>query len=187
MILYKPMSQEPPVKPVLPTWAKVMIVLLVLASLCGTSIVALGVYALRKRLAMSKRAEGLNSIGQLSRGIIQCAESENPESPTFGPRGLPPSAGPVPLSLLDVKGTKYMSKPSDWAHPTFKCAKFEMIYPQYYQIEWHKKSETQGLIRATADFSSKGVADSILELPIECSGTGTSFHCQQGLLHEPTP
>lgn len=113
----------------------------------------------------SKKAEGKNGVAAMARGVLKCAESSGGK--------LPATSALVPASLAQVSGKKYMSSPTDWQDPAFKCMGFSMADPQYFQYQWVLKSPTKGIARAVADLNGDGKPDSTLEMDVECAGTCT--------------
>jgi hypothetical protein len=110
----------------------------------------------------SKKAEGKNNVGVISLGAIACAEASGGK--------LPASTPLVPANLAQVSGKKYMSQPSDWDSPSFKCMKFALSEPQYFQVQWVLKSPTSGTARAVADLDGDGTPDSVIEKDVTCTG-----------------
>jgi type IV pilus assembly protein PilA len=107
---------------------------------------ALAVTGTRKYINASKAAEATNTIGQISRDAAAAYEAESIDpSGTTGittVHKLCASAShPVPSTMADVRGKKYMSSPSDWSADStknggFYCLKFDMSMPQYYQYDY---------------------------------------------------
>ena len=57
---------------------------------------------------------------------------------------------------------------TDWDHPTFKCTRFNINTPQWYQYSWERDSKKSGVLRAKADLDGDGAVDSAFELKITC-------------------
>jgi type IV pilus assembly protein PilA len=110
----------------------------------------LGYYGTRKYVSNAKQAEVKNSLGQISKDAVSAYEMERSSddvlsqgSTTTGiTRKLCPSAqNPVPKNDSDVSGRKYMSSSSEWTSDTgWKCLRFEMSAPQYYQYNYTSDS-----------------------------------------------
>jgi type IV pilus assembly protein PilA len=98
---------------------------------------------MKKYINASKQAEARSNLGTLARAARVAYETEKiseviDPSSTMPPRALCASAtNMVPASISDVAAKKYMSAPSDWstgsATAGWKCLKFEISTPQYYQ------------------------------------------------------
>jgi hypothetical protein len=132
----------------------------------GIGIMAvLGIFGTRKYIAQAKEAEGKTTLAAIAKSVIMASERE----PSTGPRQLPPSAAPVPASLSQVSGKKYMSAPSDWSGDGWAEMKFSMSYPQYFQYQWQRTTSTSGVIIAIADFNGDGTQDVKFELPVTCT------------------
>lgn len=118
-------------------------VILLVVALIGV-LAVLGIAGTRKYIANAKTAEALNSVGAISRAAQAEYEAESIDVLTATPVGhrLCPSAShPVPSSLSQIRGVKYMSSPGDWngdsaKNAGFYCLKFEMSMPQYYQYDY---------------------------------------------------
>lgn len=133
---------------------------------------ALGIAGFRSYLARAKGAEGKAEAYRLARGIVRCAESGGVNAASGAT--LPPSAPPVPASLSEVSGRKYLSSPGDWSNPSYECAAFEMSVPQYFQYEWQLTSPTSGKAVARADLDGDGKIDQEYASVVTCSGTTCS-------------
>lgn len=112
---------NPEPKKGIPTWAIVLIVLGFLSTfgVAGVGILAsLGIYGTSRYLIASKEAEGKSNVLVLARGIAAAASNERVDPKTGKTvTGLPPTAPPIPGSLTDLSGRKYMSVPLDWEAP----------------------------------------------------------------------
>jgi hypothetical protein len=169
----------------LPTWAIVLIVLGILGVIGAIGIVVLatlGVYGTRKYIGNAKEAEGRSNVMALAKGAAAAGSSEEVDHATGKVvTGLPPSSKPVPASISDVAGKKYMSRPTDWsADPGFKAARFEMMSPQYFQYQWEQLTPTKGVARAKADMDGDGKLDVTFEVDVTCA----SGSCTTGALRE---
>jgi len=129
---------------------------------------ALGIAGFRSYLTQAKAAEGRNEVMALARGMVVCAEQKQAET---GSLALPPSAPPVPSTLSQVSGRKYMSSPSDWSADAYTCAKFSVSMPQYFQYEWQQDTPSSGRAIARADLDGDGKPDQQLTATVTCSGT----------------
>ncbi len=150
---------------------------LVVCGIAGVGVIgALGVSGSRKYLENSKRAEGMASSGAIARGVIACAEQEKLGEGTLAAGttaktgGLPSTTPAVPSDLSKIRGKKYVAAPTDWESPSWRCIKFSMMMPQYFQYQWVKENDTAGKVVAKADLNGDGSADAHLETPVTCSG-----------------
>jgi hypothetical protein len=133
---------------------------------------ALGIYGTRKYIENAKSAEAKSALALIAAGMVRCAAKS---------ASLPPSAAPVPASLGDVSGKKYMSAPSDWSAPAWKCAGFSIGTPQYFQYRWARESPSAGTALAVADFNGDGTPDFQFRERVTCSGAG---RCTRGPLED---
>ncbi|MEZ4374262.1 MAG: hypothetical protein R3B07_25810 [Polyangiaceae bacterium] len=122
---------------------------------------AIGIYGARSYMVKAKASEGLNGAGALARGIAACGEKESGK--------LPETSVAVPST--PPAGINYMSTPSDWNDPAFKCAYFDMSTPQYFSYQWVKESDTRGRVVALADLDADGTAEQRVEVVVECAGS----------------
>lgn len=138
------------------------------AAVVGVAIIgvlaALAIYGVRKYIAEAKTAEGKHTVMVLANGICACAEGQDLAS--AAPKGLPPSSGPVPVSLNDVSGRKYMSAPADWSDPAYACASFSVRDPQYFQYQWQRDSASSGRAVAQADLDGDGSAEYVYQVSV---------------------
>lgn len=173
------MSQVPYPAPVMPPpgpprssgGSTLLIIVGVLGSLAFIVLVLaiLAVSGVRKYLSNAKAAEALNTVGQLQKLGAMAYEVESLGTPTHKLCGS--ASAPVPASLGDVRGKKYMSTPSEWeadATPGsprgFACLKFSMDSPQYFQYGY-AATKTRFTVTAHGDLDGDGV-------PSTFEGTG---------------
>jgi hypothetical protein len=145
----------------LPTWAIVLIALAVGAPFIIGILAAFAIYGVRKYMVQAKRHEAVAMIEQWSKGMVACAQKDGV---------LPPTSSPVPSTLAAVSGCKYQSASSDWLEPAFSCSAFSMSGPQYFQYQWERTSESQGVLRALSDLNGDGRAEEAVEAQVSCSG-----------------
>lgn len=150
---------EPTKKKGLPTWAIVLIVVVVAGPIVLGIFSALAIYGVRKYMMNAKRAEATAVLTSWSKGMVACGEKA----------GLPPSSAQVPASLEAVSGKKYMSAPSDWSDAAFVCGGLSMTQPQYFTYQWVQASPSEGSLLAQADFNGDGIAEERTEVRISCS------------------
>jgi hypothetical protein len=171
------MAEKKPMSPV-------VIILIVVGAILVLAVVgvgvmaALGVYGTRKYISNAKSIEGKMEVTRLAGSIVACSVKEQAEK---GSVSLPDSAPPVPPTLSDVGGKKYMSSPAEWSAATYACGSFIIGTPQYFQYEWQRVSATEGKAFARADLDGDGKAEIVYEMPVTCTTTG----CTPGTLVGP--
>ena len=121
-----------------PVWLIILIVVLGLGVAMVGVLAALGIYGTRRYLAAAKTAEAKSSIGAIARGARYAFENEQPD----GSHKLCGSAVSVPANV--PSGTKYMPATSGADFDTgdadngWKCLKFSMTHPIYYQYHYNR-------------------------------------------------
>lgn len=113
---------------------------------------AMGIYGVRRYLSAAKTAEAKNTVGAIARGAKQSYEREQITSDLIAgdPSGegvkhsLCGSAIPVPISvprgLKYAPGTGGVDFDTGDAKTGWKCLKFSMTMPMYYQYSYTKGS-----------------------------------------------
>ncbi len=142
-----------------------LIVLLIVGGVILLVIAVIGVLAVlaisgtRKYVAAAKTAEATNTVGEIARNATAAYEREALDPSGAIAHKLCGSASrPVPASMSDVRGKKYMSTSADWSADSaknagFYCLKFQMDAPQYYQYDYKvtgSGSKTGDAFTATA-------------------------------------
>jgi hypothetical protein len=187
---YPPLTVQPvnppPAAPSKLSGGKMLLIVLAIIAVVIVPLIgvfaALSIYGVRKYLVSAKMAEGQQNVVALAKGVVGCAQQNDPA--TSKPRGLPETSLGVPATLADVKGLKYQSAPGEWGDTTFVCANFRMLGPQYFQYRWVKRSEASGAAVAIADFDADGTGDGAFEQPVTCSPSG---NCTLGALVKNDP
>jgi type IV pilus assembly protein PilA len=115
---------------------------------------ALAIYGVRRYLASAKTSEAKNTIGAIARASSAAYERENAASEeiaegsnsTSASHSLCGTATTVPATV--PKGTKYQPKTTngqdyDSGNMTtgWKCLKFSMTQPHYYQYQYSKDTK----------------------------------------------
>jgi hypothetical protein len=121
--------------------------------------------------ANTKLMEGKNNVITIARALIVCADNTG---------RLPESSGPVPPSLADVGGTSFLAREGDWSDPAWRCAKYTHVGEQRFRYTWLKKSDTEGTVRAEADFDGNGSAEAVYEQDVLCGIHAGAFRCRPG-------
>jgi hypothetical protein len=168
-------------RPGIPTWLKVVIGLGVGMFALNTCS-ALAVYGTRGYLTTAKMSEAKGVVGAISSGMVACMSDGGPTSAQLLAEpgdsvSLPPTTRSVPSSV--PKGTKYQSSASDWTSPAFRCARFSLTTPQYFQYEWEQVSPTVGVVHARGDLDGDGKVEADVSQEIRCSSPKT---CTAGAL-----
>jgi type IV pilus assembly protein PilA len=127
-----------------------LVELMIVVAIIGV-LAALAIYGVRKYLASAKSAEARNTIGAISRGAVAAYERENAAaelvpvgtSSTGTSHSLCTNAAPVPGAVAAVTNKKYQpntGKGTDYdvgsSQAGWKCLKFGMTEPQYYQYAY---------------------------------------------------
>lgn len=138
----------------IPVWLIVLLVVLVMIVAIVAILGVLAVVGVRKYLSAAKTAEALNGVNQIALDAdrVYAEDGKLCES----------ASSPVPASITQVSGKKYLSAVSDWEvdkskHAGFDCLKFTMEAPQYYQYDY-KKTPTGFVAFARGDLDGNGVA-----------------------------
>jgi hypothetical protein len=110
------------------------------------SVAAIGVYGVRRYLQSAKTSEAKNTLGAIGRGAVAAYEREMGPSPAHA---LCKSAVPVPATV--PSGKKYQpsgSPGSDYETGSplagWKCLKFTMTSPQYFQYDYRVGGNYKG-------------------------------------------
>ena len=149
-----PYPQQPPAKSGMPVWLIVLLVVLLFVIAIIGILAVLAVTGVRKYISASKNAEAMSNVYMIA---------SDGESAFAADTKLCDSAStPVPASIKDVSGKKYMSSPSDWTvdsakHAGFACLKFEKSDPQYYQYDYKKTGPGDFTALARGDLNGDGV------------------------------
>jgi type IV pilus assembly protein PilA len=129
-----------------------LVELMIVVAIIGV-LAALAIYGVRKYLASAKSAEARNTIGAITRGAVAAYERENApselvttgQSSTGSSHSLCGSSVAIPTALTSVKNKKYQPDPTkDKDYNTgnsqtgWRCLKFQMTEPQYYQYGYGK-------------------------------------------------
>jgi type IV pilus assembly protein PilA len=128
-----------------------LVELMIVVAIIGV-LAALAIYGVRRYLASSKTSEAKNNIGAISRGAAGAFERETAASESVGEgsestaasHALCGSASPVP-STYTPAGKKYQPVTTDGndfesgdTGNGWKCVKFGMSQPHYYQYFYLK-------------------------------------------------
>ena len=113
---------------------------------------ALAIYGVRQYLTSSKVAEAKNSLGAMARGAVGAFERESASTGPAPVHKLCKSSTAVPATV--PKGVKYAptsEKGKDYdsgdEKTGWRCLKFEMSSPQYYQYEYRQGGNYKGPAR----------------------------------------
>jgi type IV pilus assembly protein PilA len=130
-----------------------LVELMIVVAIIGV-LAALAIYGVRRYLASAKTSEAKNSIGAIARGAVGAFERETTTQQIvpLGSTGANFShdvcddARKVPATAAEVGGKKYQATPGEPgagedyetgnAQFGWKCLKFNMSSPQYYQYSY---------------------------------------------------
>ncbi len=115
---------------------------------------ALGIYGVRRYLAASKSSEAKNTIGAISRGAMAAYERESLDVDAAVAHQLCKSAPAVPATV--PSGMKYQpNSGADYetgdATTGWRCLKFSMTQPHYYQYQYVQGGPYKGPKRGGPD------------------------------------
>jgi type IV pilus assembly protein PilA len=131
-----------------------LVELMIVVAIIGV-LAALAIYGVRRYLASAKTSEAKNSIGAIARGAAGAYEKENTSSQNVGEgtvsdassHALCDDASPVPGAV--PAGKKYQPNTAagtdyDTGDATsgWKCIKFSLSKPHYYQYHYVKDGPT---------------------------------------------
>jgi hypothetical protein len=132
---------------------------------------ALGVYATRRYLALSKTAEVKANLGAIARSLVAAAERETQKQGVAFDHVFPPTAPPIPKEV--PKGTKYQSSDADWEHPSWSAVKFALTTPQYFSYSFETSPDGKKCtVIGRGDLDGDGVESKFsIDLGIDASGS----------------
>ena len=139
---------------------------------------ALAIFGVRKYIMNAKRAEALNALPIMARGMTACAARGD----------LPETSNWIPASLSSVSGKKYLSTPGEWqSEPAFACFRFSFADPQYYRYRWRQATTASGQFEAEADLDGDGIPESTLQLGLHCVNGSCVIEPMLGDVPTPAP
>ncbi len=103
---------------------------------------ALAIFGVRRYLAASKVSEAKNTVAAISRSATTAYELRLAMTADAS-QAMCGSADAVPDDV--PSGTKYQPSMSDWEQDDndngWRCLKYSMTFPHYYQYEYQRKSD----------------------------------------------
>jgi type IV pilus assembly protein PilA len=125
-----------------------LVELMIVVAIIGV-LAALAIYGVRKYIANSKTAEARMTLGRIAKDASASYNRENMAGAVLAAgtsadvsNRLCSDSAKVPLDITKIEGKKYQSAPGDWAPAAdastvgWKCLKFSMQDPQYYQYQY---------------------------------------------------
>jgi type IV pilus assembly protein PilA len=124
-----------------------LVELMIVVAIIGV-LAALAIYGVRKYLASAKSAEARNTLGEISRSAVAAYERESASSELMAAGGLGAafshavclSSTIVPAAVPSNKKYQPVTKGGDYDSGNvttgWKCLKFAMTEPQYYQYAY---------------------------------------------------
>jgi len=145
-----------------------LVELMIVVAIIGV-LSTLAIYGVRKYLTNAKTTEARTAIGRMAKDAQNAFETEallqnvlNVNSSSTVTRSLCDDAPPVPAAITSVQDGKYQSSPAEWKVGGWKCLKFTMNDPQYYQYSYTSSATTAlGNETFTAQANGDLDADSI--------------------------
>jgi len=143
-----------------------LVELMVVVAIVGI-LAVLAVFGVGKLINGSKTAEAKNSVAQIAKLADMAYTKERPATGTLAPGALATvtrqlcasAAAKVPIGPVP-QAQKYQSTAADWSagdeNTGWKCLKFEMNAPQYYQYAYTATAGTKFNATAQGDLDGNG-------------------------------
>lgn len=142
-----------------------LVELMIVVAIIGV-LAALAIYGVRKYIANAKTAEARMTIGRIAKDASAAYNRENMAGEVLATTSgagvtnrLCDDSTSVPAATAGIQGQKYQSGPAEWrdgtATASWKCLKFSMQDPQYYQYQYVADNETE----TTGTFSAIAKGD----------------------------
>jgi type IV pilus assembly protein PilA len=144
-----------------------LVELMIVVAIIGI-LAALAIYGVRRYMASAKTSEAKNMVGAISRTAVQAYEREAPNNAILADgasqvganQALCTSAPAVPAALAQVANKKYQPSTADGADfnvpaaagddgkSSWKCLKFSLTQPTYYQYGYGQGAAPTGMTYA---------------------------------------
>ncbi|NUO50367.1 MAG: fimbiral protein pilA [Polyangiaceae bacterium] len=133
-----------------------VVILVLIVPMLGV-LAALGIYGVRRYLQSAKTSEAKNTVGALIRAEESAFERTKSEE---GRGRLCEASKPVPSSMGEVAGRKYLPSAGDFDNDAgWKCLKFSLSSPIYYQYGHYRSGFVSGLVSGTEAFEIRAHGD----------------------------
>ncbi|MBW2529505.1 MAG: type II secretion system protein [Deltaproteobacteria bacterium] len=159
-----------------------LVELMIVVAIIGV-LAALAIYGVRRYLASSKTSEAKNTVGAITRGGAAAYEAENTASELVdegavsseATHELCDDAPAVPAAIASVKGTKYQPNSvgtNDYNNPSWRCLKFALTQPQYYQYHYEANGDAVTVAGATC---ANDCFQAAAQGDLDADGTNSAF------------
>ncbi|HSN99841.1 MAG TPA: prepilin-type N-terminal cleavage/methylation domain-containing protein [Candidatus Nanopelagicales bacterium] len=149
-----------------------LVELMIVVAIIGV-LAALAIYGVRRYMASAKTSEAKNTVGAISRAAAAAYERENAASEILAVGGTSTgtnhqlcNAAPAPVPAAVPAGTKFQPAETDWGGADelegWRCLKFSMTQPVYYQYHYTRGAYPGGLTGAPPALTADGFAATAL-------------------------
>jgi type IV pilus assembly protein PilA len=132
-----------------------LVELMIVVAIIGI-LAALAIYGVKKYLTNAKTGEAKMNLGRIGKDAVSAYERESMAGTLLGAGAvvaavhqLCPSGDPVPAAV--PAGQKIQPDPALWDAGGWKCLRFSLDSPVYYQYAYTRSSDTAFQATATGD------------------------------------